>query len=184
MAKQGLSILLGAALLLGVGVQARVFAPRVAALEAQAQHVERLLGGPLSDLDPGASAVYAWRSLPALAARIPPGARVLLVSGSIWPAQFHYYFQPHPFAFLQPLEPRLLEQASARNPAMAETQRQQFERLQSKGLRLTPQRLAEELARADYLVLFRGATKPAGVRLEPVAQDEVAALYAIRRDGG
>ena len=175
--------LAAAVLLAGVAVQARLFVPRVVALDRHARTVAALLEGPASAVDPALSPVFAWRSLPALAARIPEDARVLLVSGTFFPAQYHYYFQPRPFTFLQPLEPRLLQTAIERHPAMAEALRDQFARLEAKGLRLTPERLREELSRADYLVLFRRPEPPAeaGIALELVARDDVAALYRVVR---
>jgi hypothetical protein len=96
------------------------------------------------------------------------------------PARYHFYFQPRPFVYLQPLEPKLLQLAIERYPAMAETLRDQFARLEAKGLRLTPERLESELSRADYLVLFAHPV-PSGPRLERLAGDESAALYRIVR---
>jgi len=175
--------LAAAVLLAGVAVQARHFVPRLLALDRQARTVTALLEGPESEVDPALSQVFAWRSLPALAARIPEDARVLLVSGTFFPAQYHFYFQPRPFTFLQPLEPRLLQTAIERHPAMAEALRDQYARLEAKGLRLTSERLHAELSRADYLVLFRRPEPPVepGIALELVARDDVAALYRVVR---
>ncbi|MGQ0552848.1 MAG: hypothetical protein ACT4PU_06470 [Planctomycetota bacterium] len=162
--------------------QAGPFAKRFGTLHEHAENVDTLLRGPLRGVDPALSQVLAWRELPGVAARIPDTARVLLVSGTPLPAQFHFFFLPRPFMFLQPLDPRHLERAIEMAPHFADNFRLQFEILERAGLRLTPERLDEELARADYVVRFlHPGDLPASVELEPVFKGPIVSLDRVRR---
>lgn len=119
----------------------------------------------------------AFRSLPRLARSIPDDARVLLLTESLWPVQFEYYFLPRPFAFLQALDPSVLEHVDERYPLRAEGARIRYGDLERRGQRLTPERVERELARADYVVCFLGGERWVERRLERVTAVESASLW-------
>ncbi len=176
----GLIVLAGALLQAGLFV---ADAPRTWADTAR-------LGRLFTDAEPPPFAaawiaVRAARSLPPLAARIPVGQRVLLVTDCPIAAQYDYFFQPRPLRVLLPVD---LEQA-ARFAAVSPDQAHQVEVWRRAVLRnecaLTPQALAEGLAWADWVVWFSDGPPalPAGPGVVRVAEHEDAVLWRVVRDG-
>ena len=135
--------------------------------------------------------IAAARNLGALEPRIPPRARVLLVTPSPFVLAYDFYLAPRPLTVLMRVDPTLLERAASRHPATARQAERWLTQIVERGQALTPERLAAELPRADWVVTFLADAEelgllapgllPPGARLELVDQQDQAALYELVR---
>ncbi|MFQ5503755.1 MAG: hypothetical protein ACE5F1_03035 [Planctomycetota bacterium] len=138
--------------------------------------------GPLYSLDhelPPAPLfeISAYRSLRLVAARIPKGARVLLVTS--YPFEqipWEYYFPRREFHFLQDIDIKRLRGVPGRVAAVF---RPWYEHCRQYGLLFSADRVAEELARSDYLVeVFLGLDFDR-TGLEQIFAHEFTKLYRV-----
>ncbi len=151
-----------------------------AALGRVPGQVERFLGDGTAAAN---APVLAWRTLPALARLVPPGARTLLVTTVVEPVQYEFYFLPRPFRVLVPLPEALVALVERERPEDGYIVRQRWRQLRARGALLGPERVAELLAWAEYVVSF-GGDAPELVahreRLERVGGRGAVTLYRVR----
>jgi hypothetical protein len=172
-----LSLILGLAAL----GQATLFvlSQRVAVASALAQ--ARLFA---AQKEPGINyEAAALRSLPPLAARIPLDARVLLVSRVIIPIQYEIHFLPRRFALLLEFPQEIVELARSVGERTQWECQIRRDKLAGRRALLSPERLLEELQRADFVVFFfePPALPPGAPQLEPIAVHEDATLLRPAR---
>ena len=135
--------------------------------------------------------IAAARNLAPLEPRIPPQARVLLVTSTPFVLPYDFYFAPRPLTVLMRVDPTLIERYATRLPATARQAERWLDQIVARGQELTHERLAAELPRADYVVTFLAGAEelgllapgllPPGARLEPVDRQDQAALYELVR---
>jgi hypothetical protein len=137
-----------------------------------------------SDEPPGFAvpAVWAFRSLPAVARQIPAGARTLLLSMVIDPIQFEFYFVPRPFRQLQWFPPKTVDLAAQKAPEHAHLFAARLQQMAERRILYSPARLEEELAWCEFLVVFaphEAAVPDLPPRVQPVSRHGPASLYRV-----
>ena len=158
--------------------------PMVAGLE-RARGVHQGLEHP----DPlglaGNAAFAALLDLPPLLQDVPDDARVLLVVGPVLPFAWDFYVLPRPLDVLVSAPERLVKRA-VRRIETADVLKGWLAYLDGRGMLLTPERLADALARHDVLVAFAIDLDDLGLppdvaagRLQQVDSHGVATLYRI-----
>jgi hypothetical protein len=173
-----------------VGVQLLVFARTESeALGLLWQGREWFAGPPRPDV--AYLTVAAARELGALEPRLPPQARVLVVTTSPFVVPYDFYLAPRSLTVLMRLDPALVERYAAVSPATARQATRWLAEMEERGQALTDERLREALPRADYVLVFLGDAAavglqraellPAHARLELVAREGQSTLYRLER---
>ncbi|HEX5009902.1 MAG TPA: hypothetical protein VFY71_05835 [Planctomycetota bacterium] len=126
----------------------------------------------------------ALLDMPPLLAGVPDDARVLLVAGPVLPFAWDFYVMPRPLDVLVSA-PDVLVARALRKLEVPEVLERWLAYLDTQGLLLTPDRLADALARDDVLIAFAidadDLGLPPGVtaRLQRVDSHGLATLYRI-----
>jgi hypothetical protein len=128
--------------------------------------------------------IQAYRSLPAVAERIPRNARTLLVTPHLDFTNYELYFVPRPFRLLRRCPPNAVEFVRAHAPEHAAKFEERYRQMLERRLVLTPQRLAADLAWCEFLVVFAPGELASGElalpqRAELVLHHRQAALYRL-----
>lgn len=132
----------------------------------------------------GHSAFGALLDLPPLLRDVPDDARVLLVSGPVLPFAWDFYVMPRPLEVLVSA-PDVLVTRAMRKLEAPDVLERWLAYLDKQGFLLTPDRLADALARNDVLVAFVIDRQDLGLppdlagRLQLVDSHGLATLYRI-----
>lgn len=172
------------AVLLATGLAAQVWvAVRAAARQVERVEFQRAVFGPQQPpADPANVLAAAARNLTAVAARLPPRARVLVVSPVLPRIQYEFYFLPRPFAMLVDFPPDILDLLARDRPELVWQARHRRQLLADRGQLWSPDRFAQVLPQADHVVTFRfDLPEPERWGLEPAARIGQAVLYGVRR---
>ena len=119
-----------------------------------------------------------------LLADVPEDARVLLVVGTAMPFAYDFHVLPRPLDVLLRVEDKLVARALRRLEAPSLVL-DWLQLIEERRMRLTPERLAEELPAHDVLLtlMIEHQALPLGdeptARLEPLGAHGQAALYRI-----
>lgn len=131
---------------------------------------------------PPTEGMAAFRALPRLLHEVPPDASVLVVSGLV-AVQFEYYVLPRPMRLLQALPQQWIDLARQYAPDLADEVQRRRDRLEARGLLLTPARLVAAVPQVRYvLVAGPEPAELAAVRavLQPIRALLGFALYVVR----
>jgi len=101
----------------------------------------------------GNSAFAALLDLPPLLRDVPDDTRVLLVTGPVMPFAWDFHVLPRPLEVLVSAPENLVARA-VRKLETADDLKGWLAWLEERGMRLTPERLADALSRNDVLVAF------------------------------
>ena len=179
--RRSLTVLLALAAAAQVGGLAWTSSHRLARLPGELE----LFWAPQPVAAPNAP-ILAFRALRprgGLMPRIPEDGRTLLVTAVVAPVQFQFYFLPRPFRVLMQLDDAVVAAAERLAPEHAHLIRDRRRALDARGTRLSAQRLAEDLAWAQHLVVFGAPPDLLVPRLqqwEEVARVESTVLYRAR----
>ena len=122
--------------------------------------------------------IAAYRSLRPLVGRLPTDAKVLLIVNSPFEMPYEFYLLPRPLRIQQRFEQQHIDFARTQGAKMAETARRYHAALDERGHLLTPRRLADGLAWADWvIVLFGGDLLPPRPPFVSVERFEQAELF-------
>jgi hypothetical protein len=158
------------------------------ALDADLQRARDVRDG-LAHPDPqglaGHSAFAALLDLPPLLRDVPDDARVLLVTGPVLPFAWDFHVLPRPLDVLVSAPDRLVAHVLRKLEA-PNVLEGWLDYLEARGMRLTPERLADAISHNDVLVAFAIDRDALGLppdvaaeRLQLVDRHGVVALYRI-----
>ena len=99
----------------------------------------------------------SYRAFRSLSAEIPEGAKLLILSDSLAPISYEYFFHPWKARYLIKFSPEVLPSLEQLDlePLKVKGFREWYEFLEEGGLRRTPERLAQALEEVDTIVTFR-----------------------------
>lgn len=131
--------------------------------------------------------IAAFQSFPEIAERIPRTARTLVVTPYLDLANYEFYFVPRPFRLLRRCPPSMVEFVRENAPEHAPKFEERYDQMLARGVVLTPQRLAEDLAWCDFVIVFASEEfsraeldlSATTRRLELVSRHLQATLYRV-----
>jgi len=144
-------------------------------------NVERFWGEPPAGtpFNPEASAA---RTFPVIVRDVPRQARVLVVSTVLVRVPYEFWLLPRPFAMLLWFPAGIIDEVARTQPRLALAAAHRRRILAQRGQIWDERALAEQLARADYVITFGcDLPPPHRDRLRPRRHLEQTALYAVER---
>jgi hypothetical protein len=102
---------------------------------------------------------------------------VLLVVNSPFEMPYEFYLLPRPLRIQQRFEQQHIDFARSQGAGLAEIARRYHAALDERGHLLTPERLADGLAWADWVIVLFGGDSPPRPPFVPVDRHEQAELF-------
>ncbi len=127
----------------------------------------------------------AYRDLGRLALEIPEDAAVLLLDTGLVPCAYSFYLRPRPLVSLMIARREDLEPLRTLNPDVFTELSTYLDQREKQGTLFTPERLAEEVARARFVLFYplEIEVDVPGYELEIVRREGWGSLYRVRPAG-